>query len=106
MKSDSLEREFAPLAVPYREGLLLFRAADAIALVQRAADEGVSILGIDGLQITEKETTSPLEHLADFSQRVAGGHGCWEEAETIIRARQQSGLVFEVTLGQDPLEAV
>jgi hypothetical protein len=106
VKADFLEREFAPRRVPSSGGSLLLRPADAIALVQRAADEGVSILGLDGMHVTEKETSSPLEHLVDFSQGVAAGHGCWAEAEAFIRARQHTGLVFEVTLGPDPLEAV
>ena len=106
MKADYLEKEFANRAVPYRGGLLLLSPDDAIALVRRAADEGVPILGVDGLRVTEAATESPLEHLIDLSRRVADGHGCWEEAEAFIQARAGSGLVFEVTLGSDPLEAV
>jgi hypothetical protein len=42
----------------------------------------------------------------DDSSRVPEGHGCREEAEAIIRARSDLGRVFELTLGDDPLEAV
>jgi hypothetical protein len=106
VKAEHLEKEFASRRVPYRDGLLLLPPADAIALVQRAADEGVPILAVDGLRLTEAATESPVEHLVDFSRRVADGHGCWEEAEAFIRARGESGLVFELMLGNDPLEAV
>ena len=37
---------------------------------------------------------------------VAQGHGCWQDAESIIRSRAAAGLVFELTLGDDPVEAV
>ena len=106
MKAERLQSEFAPRGVPYVGGLLLLQPADAVALVNRAAEEGVPVLGVDGLQVTEGSTVSPLEHVADFSKAVAQGHGCWEEAESFIRARANLGLVFEVALGDDPVEAV
>jgi hypothetical protein len=43
---------------------------------------------------------------ADFAAAVAEGHGCWEDAEAFVRARRRQGLVFEVMLGDDPIEAV
>jgi len=106
MKAERLEREFADRAVPGHGGLLLLRPEDALALVSRAAEEGVPILGVDGFLLTESSTESPLEHLADFSSRVADGHGCWQEADAFIQARRNLGLVFELTLGDDPIEAV
>ena len=106
MKAERLERAFASRNVSSGGGLLLLRPEDAIELVRCAADEGVPILGVDGMHVTETRTDSPIEHLADFSRRVAEGHGCWQEAEEFIRERGQSGLVFELTLGSDPLEIV
>lgn len=106
MKAEHLEKEFASRSVPHRAGLLLFQPDDAIDLVRTAADEGVPILGLDGFRVTKSTTESPLEHLADYSDRVAAGHGCWQEAEAFIRERQEAGLLFEVTLGDDPIEAV
>src|SRR3954468_2955511 len=106
MKAERLEREFADRAVAERGGLLLLRPEDALALVDRAAEEGVPILGVDGLLVTEASTAAPLEHLADFSSRVAQGHGCWQEAEALIQEHRGRGLVFELTLGDDPVEAV
>lgn len=106
MKAERLEKEFASRSVPHRAGLLLFQPDDAIDLVRTAADEGVPILGLDGFRVTKSTTESPPEHLADYSDRVAAGHGCWQEAEAFIRERQEAGLLFEVTLGDDPIEAV
>ena len=106
MKAARLAREFANRAVAHKGNLLLLRPVDALALVSRAAEEGVPIVGIDGLRVSETATESPIEHLADFSAAVADGHGCWEEAEAFIRERSELGLVFELTLGSDPIEAV
>ena len=106
MKAERLEREFAGRAVPHRGGLLLLRPADALALVSRAAEEGVPVLGVDALSVSDESTASPLDHTADFAAGVADGHGCWEPAEAFIRARSDLGLLFEVTLGGDPIEAV
>jgi hypothetical protein len=106
MKAERLEAQFASRAVQYSGNMLLLRPDDAIALVNSAADEGVPVLGVDALQLTEQSTVSPLDHLADFSKSVAEGHGCWEEAESFIRERAQTGLVFGITLGDDPVEAV
>jgi hypothetical protein len=106
MKAELLEREFAARGVPHDGGLLLLKPSDAIALVRRAAEEGVPVLGVDGFVLTSQSTQSPLEHLADYSQAVADGHGCWQAAESFIRAREGQGLAFEITLGDDPVEAV
>src|SRR5829696_6900451 len=106
MKAERLEGEFAPRAVPRSGGLLLLGPQDALALVSRAAEGGVPILAVDGLRVHDAGPESPLEHLADYSSRVAEGHGCWEEAEAFIRARSDLALVFELTLGDDPVEAV
>jgi hypothetical protein len=106
MKAERLESEFASRNVSPRGGLLLLRPADAVALVRSAADEGVPILGVDGLRVSDAQTESPVEHLADYSRRVAEGHGCWQDAEAFILEREEAGLVFELTLGSDPLEVV
>jgi hypothetical protein len=106
MKAERLYAQFRPRGVPSRSGLLLLQADDALDLVEEAGDEGVPVLGVDGMRVAADATESPLEHVADFSARVAEGHGCWVEAEAFIRARADEGLVFEVTLGDDPLEVV
>jgi hypothetical protein len=105
VKAACLEREFAPRGVRPGDGLLL-APSDALALVDRAADEGVPIVTVEGLLRRGAAAPSRAGHLADFSARVAEGHGCWEDADVFIRARSHLGLVFEVTLGSDPLEAV
>ena len=105
MKGKLLEGEFSSRGT-LRGGLLLLAPADALALINRAADEGVPILGVDGFRITQTTTESPLEHLADFSSAVSEGHGCWQQAEAFVRARSEHGLLFEVSLGDDPIEAV
>ena len=106
LKAERLHGEFAPRGVAHAGGLLLLRAPDAIALVNRAAEEGVPILGVDGFVVTPASTESPVEHVADYSSAVALGHGCWQDAESFIQDRAATGLLFELTLGDDPVEAV
>ena len=74
--------------------------------MNRAADEGVPVLGVDGMLVEDKSTVSSPEHLADYSKDVAQGHGCWQDAESFIRVHMHLGLIFEITLGSDPVEAV
>lgn len=106
MKAERLQGEFTPERVPCSEHVLLLRATDAVALVADAAEEGVPIVAVEGVRVSDRGIESPVEHLADFSKAVAEGHGCWADAESFIRARAGSGLVFAVRLGDDPLELV
>ena len=82
MTREDLNREFDNRKVLYYDGgLCLFQADDAIALVQRAAEATIPILGIDALDLRPGRTTSSIENIADFSDAVAAGDGCWLEAE-------------------------
>lgn len=106
MKAQRLEREFAPKNLRPGFALLLLRADDALALVDRAAEEGVPILALDGFLVTGDEVQPSLENSADFSRFVAEGHGGWQQAAAFIRDRRDRVPAFEVTLGSDPVEAV
>jgi hypothetical protein len=106
MKADLLEQEFAALAVHPDYGALLLEPPVALRLITRASEEGVPILGVDGFDASDVSSDTPDEHTIDFSAEVAGGHGCWSEAEAFIRARDGLGLLFEVVLGDDPVESV
>jgi hypothetical protein len=106
VKAERLLGEFIPERVPCSEQVLLLRATDAIALVADAADEGVPIVAVEGVRVSDGGIESPIEHVADYSKAVAEGHGCWAEAEAFIRARAGSGLEFVVRLGDDPIELV
>ena len=105
MKAERLDAEFRPRRVTYVGGLVLLHAHDAIALVRRAADEGVPILGVNCLIVSPGSAEEPIDQIADFSAAVGAGHGCWEDAEAHIAARALGPYVFEVTLGDDPVEA-
>ena len=100
MTGKELEAEFAARIVPNAGGLLILQPDDALALIRRAEAERIVDLGVDGFVLTEHETRSPLEHLADFSSAVARGEGCWETATRFIEQRGDLGLTFEVVLGE------
>jgi len=104
MPAEALHREFAALAVPSSGGRLLLRPADAARLIDRAAEAGIPIVRIDGFSPGPGEPRS-AEDGADFSAEVAEGHGCWSEAEAFLRERADRELVFELTLGADPINA-
>ena len=106
MKAERLQREFLPHGIRPGEGRLLLRAGDAIALINRAGDEGVPVVAIAGVHVADDAVTSPPTPLADFRTAVAAGHGCWAEAEACVRARTDAGIAFEIALGSDPVEVV
>lgn len=106
MKADLLAQEFASEALPNAEGCLLLDAGDTLALIGRATEEGVPILGVRGVRLTGGRAAPAGGPAADYGAGVAEGHGCWDAAEAFVRARRNQGLAFEVTLGDDPIEAV
>jgi hypothetical protein len=106
VKAERLEAEFRSRAISYPGRSLLLEASDAIALVRRAAEEGVPILGVNCLIVSADRTEEPIDQIADYSAAVAQGHGCWEEAEAHIIARRNGPYVFALALGGDPVEAV
>lgn len=105
MKPIDLQREFISRAVLYTGELMLLAANDALALVGRAAQLGVPILGVDALFLSRRGTESPIEHTADFSVAVSAGDGCWEQADAFIEERRSLGMVFEVVLDEPTLPA-
>jgi hypothetical protein len=106
VKAALLDDEFRPLSVRPGSELLLLEGDVALRLVNRAADEGVPIVGVDGYPAGDLETDVAEEDAVDFSREVGEGRGCWERAEAFIRDRAGKGLVFEVLLGDDPVEGV
>ena len=106
MKAENIAAEFAPNRVPYPGGLLLLDGPHAVALVERAAEEGVPILGVSCRPLSAERAPDPICEIADFSASVAKGHGCWAEAEKLILSRAVAPCAFEVVLGDDPVEAV
>jgi hypothetical protein len=109
VKADLLQQEFAPRCVPHAGGSpLLLGANDALDLVDRASEEGVPVVRVHALLVATgaDSTADSAAPPADFSAAVAGGHGCWVDAERFIRARGRRGVAFDVALGGDPLELV
>jgi hypothetical protein len=102
MEADSLYREFAGRAVPNGASRLLLRVEDAMELVNRSAEAGVPVVEVDAFRLDED--VSP-DDVADFSAAVCDGHGCWTDAEVFIRDHADRGLAFEITLGDDPINA-
>jgi len=102
LEADTLYRNFAGRSVPSAGTRLLLHAADALQLVNASAEAGVPVVEVDAFLIGPGASVSPGD-VADFSATVCEGHGCWTDAETFIRDHTDRGLVFEITLGGDPL---
>ncbi len=102
MEADSLYREFAGRGVANGGSRLLLRADDAMELVNRSAEAGVPVVEMDAFRVGAD--VSP-DDVADFSAAVGEGHGCWTDAEVFIREHADRGFAFEITLGDDPINA-
>lgn len=103
-KAKRLEAEFHSRSIRDARAFS-FDGETAVAFINRAADEGVPVLGVQAMRATSGKV-KPGEDLIDFSGEVGQGHGCWEEAEAFVRARTGSATAFQVVLGDDPVEAV
>ena len=106
VKAERLSREFQEQGRTSGDGALLLWSTGASELVNRAADEGVPILRITAVAPAGAARDAALDHAVDFSREVGEGHGCWEAADAFIRRRGELGLLFNVELGDDPLEIV
>jgi ribosomal protein S12 methylthiotransferase accessory factor YcaO len=100
MEADTLYREFAGRAVSNAGTRLLLDAGDALELVNASAEAGVPVVEVDAFKLDEAVLP---DDIGDFSATVSEGHGCWTDAEKFIRDHADRGLVFEITLGDDPL---
>lgn len=108
-KAGQLNEEFRDRGRVGSDGALLLWSTDAIELVNRAADEGAPIVRITCVAPTAAvggAAVDAREQRVDFSREVCDGHGCWEAAEAFVRRRGELGLLFNVELGDDPLQIV
>ncbi|HYW06629.1 MAG TPA: hypothetical protein VE913_06720 [Longimicrobium sp.] len=105
MGAESLNREFAERSVLAGGGRSLLRLADALQMINRAAEAGVPIVRVDGFPLDPNDSRASSGVAADFSAPVADGHGCWTEAEAFIQERAEGRLGFALTLGADPINA-
>lgn len=109
MKADLLRQEFAARGIAAARAardVLLLPVDVAIDLVNRAAMEGVPIRRMGAIPLQPGLADAPPTEVVDYTADVAAGHGCWEAAEEFVRKLRDRGLVFEVDLGSDPIEAV
>lgn len=106
VKADRLRKEFRDRGRIGEGGELLLWSSDAIELVDRAADEGVPIVRVTGVAPASATGGAADDQRVDFSREVSDGHGCWEAADAFLRRRGELGLLFDIELGDDPLEII
>jgi hypothetical protein len=88
----TLREEFSHRGL-LRGGVLFLSAREALAMVKRAREKRVPVLGVDGFWITENTTEPDMEHMLDVS---GDPHHGWDEARKFIEDRAATGLMFEV----------
>jgi hypothetical protein len=98
MTREQLKAEFGPHGVR-AGGILMLRPDEAIALVRRARETHVRVLGLDAFRIGKDFTQPYLEHSTDYSA-PSSPHAVdpWTEAERFLAGFRGSPFVFEVVL--------
>jgi hypothetical protein len=92
----SIAAEFKSRGI-VRGGILILGPHEALAMVARAREQSVPVLGVDGFWITEQTTQPDMEHSID----LGGAQSSWRRAEEFIRTRADSDLMFEVVADED-----
>jgi hypothetical protein len=95
-KFTALEREFARMG-EVGSGKLLLPAWDALDLIERARTEHIPVLGVDTFLLTDAGAR-PVDTL-----NLSGGGAVregWDEAARFVEDLRDSGLHFEVVLGE------
>jgi hypothetical protein len=91
-----LEREFQSRGV-VRGGLTLLRPRDALALVSKAREASLGVLGVDGFFISANATQPSLEDSIDLSNASAS-QSSWDAAEEFLKRYLHTDMYFEVVL--------
>jgi hypothetical protein len=96
----SVTREFRDLGT-VRGGELFLGPAQAVAMIKRAREVGVRILGVDGFWITPPTIKPDLGHILDLSSLGSDSPSSWAEATQFISERADLGLSFVVATDED-----
>ena len=80
-------------------GVVVLSGLDACAMVRRAQQDGVRVLGIDSFLIRNGAIQPFMEHSVDYSIRGFYADSDWDTAVTFIESKVSLGFVFEVVLG-------
>jgi len=92
-----VEREFQSVG-QRRGGVLFLTPNDAIHMVNRAREENIRVLGIDGFFLRPSETEPSLEHSIDLSLPGQSPADSWEVAQRFLERYLNSSMHFEVVL--------
>ena len=97
-----IRAEFSDKALS-RGALSLLRPQDALSLVARCREVGLSILGLDAFLVSSQHVQPSMEHSIDFSSEREDGlaEDGWDRAEAFIRKHETSQYLFEVVIEHD-----
>jgi putative transposase len=88
-----------------RGGACFFGIETAVALIQRAQEERIPVLGLEGFRLSDAGTAPSLNDIADFSTGVEVSDGCWSDALRFLEERRDSGVHFEVVSASAPFDS-
>jgi hypothetical protein len=80
-------------------GVVVLSGIDACAMIRRAEQEGVRVLGIDSFLIRSGTIQPFMEHSVDYSSRGHYSESDWDAAVAFIESKIPLGFAFEVVLG-------
>src|SRR5256885_185745 len=80
-------------------GVLVLSAEDARAMILRAEEEKIRVLGIDAFILRGDSIQPEMEHSVDYSERSTVSDSDWSDAVAFIQKKAPLGFAFEVVLG-------
>ena len=79
----------------------MFRAPEALKIVQLCRERGIEILGIDGFIITEKTTQPMMENSVDYTTTGKIEPNTWDKAQQFLKRLSNRDFYFEIVT-KDP----
>ena len=80
----------------YQGKTWMFKAPEAMKIIEDVDNLGLVVLGMDALIVEEKNTT--VDDYVDYSDEIRQGINVKEAALNWVRARHNKGLYFEIVI--------
>jgi hypothetical protein len=90
-----ITREFSYLGIE-RGGINMFRAPEALKIIDICHERGIGILGIDSFIITETTTQPMIENSIDYTARGKSEPSSWSLAQEFIESLSKKDFYFEI----------
>ena len=95
-----ITEEFSHLGI-VRGKTPVFRAPEALKIIQLCRERGIEILGIDGFIITEKTTQPMMDNSVDYTTTGKIEPNTWDKAQQFLERLSDKDFYFEIVT-KDP----